>query len=190
MKKFILGFVMAIISIVGILIFVVKKAIVKAAKISNFSPIQEFAKEFVKNTIDILFWGRVRSEEERNPFDYRSYQAQKHNDICKAIDKCMAKSDKSDDVHYFIEAEEFGGDGIYTKENYIYLWDTKTLKWLDRSWACNIVGPDWLVKMIEGYVSGYSVAAGKIDTEAKTVYIRDQDEDRDYCIYIRFGSEE
>lgn len=278
MKKFILGFVMAIISIVGVLIFVVRKAIVKAARISNFSPIQEFAKEFVKNTIDILFWGRVRSEEERNPFDYRSYHAQEHNDICKAIDKCMAKPyfidveeygcgysndyyefkpadshesttvfvdgmskiihggiymehsfkrmdqldwiavmmgdmlgkdidpeedgkhyyihdprdgtdydirvtiNYKDERRYFIEEKEFGGDGIYKKEYYNYLWDKRKLMWLPVDInggpkQIEVSCPEWLINMLWGYLSG------------ETFYIRDQVEDKDYCIYTKFSFE-
>jgi len=105
--------------------------------------------------------------------------------------ECLIKVDEddiSDDKQYFIEEKEVGGDGIYKIEYYNYFVETKKLLWLTDICANKSVEVDcplWLSEMLDGYVAGYSYSSGEpFPIKGKRVFIRDQEEDKDYVINI------
>ena len=177
MRKFVLGFFTAVASFVGLLIFLINKAAYKAAKETDFKPLQNFISGFNKKIVDILLYGHVIHEKSVSERDH----AQKPR--CDSLEH-------ENDTQYFIDEDEVGGDGIYQKEYYNYFYGTGKLIFRGFSDGSNdcvmeVECPVWLDDMLNGYVEGYTYGnKGRFPEEGERVYIRDQEEDKDYIVSI------
>lgn len=204
MKKFggfVIGVIVTVVSmVVGLLIFVgkivhrgsktmpwtTKRYIKDQFTFIDISKVKSAVANSIKAFVDWVFFAKETSafnhddgsvykscRYQREMFD-RSYHAQKHNDICEAINKCTAKSDESEPKPYFIDIDEYGC-GYYTMD---FMYDLSTDKLYDdyddeevKSWF------DFIKDMIKS-------EDPCIMEPGQYVYIHDPRDGTDYSIAI------
>ena len=188
MKKFILGFVMAIISIViGALISIgkivhrgsknmpwtTKRYIKDQFTFVDISKVKNAIANSIKAFVDWVFFAKETTcfnHRDGDVFD-RSYHAQKHNDICKAIDKCMAKSDTSKPKPYFINEDECGHYTTY------FMYDISTGKLYENYDDEEVTSHDFIKDMLK-------TEDPCLIEPGNYVYIHDPRDGTDYSIAI------